>query len=99
MVSACKPKEFPSNVGRLCRCVALILLVGQTSSALQIVPKRGTGWGYNDQGVKAELKLLPLTWWYNWGNGIPDGIAADVKVRHCFHACTKSSLPCRPARG
>ena len=45
--------------------------------------KRGCGWGYTAQNVSAELEALPVQWWYNWGNGIPDPAAeAFTAVRH-----------------
>ena len=37
--------------------------------------KRGGGWGYTAQNVSNELQAMPVQWWYNWGNGIPDPAA------------------------
>lgn len=30
--------------------------------------KRGTGWGYHDTNVAADMSILTVEWWYNWGS-------------------------------
>jgi hypothetical protein len=55
--------------------------------------KRGTGWGFNASGVANELTVLPVSWWYNWGNYNPDPVSADfsqviphLSIRACLSA-------------
>lgn len=71
---------------KLTRCIQYLLLVcvfeadlstAQTISKLG-PKKRGGGWGYTAQDVGGELQAMPVRWWYNWGNGIPDSAAQAV---------------------
>ena len=73
---------------RLTRCFQylLLLVVGilyADMSAAQTLSKlgskkRGGGWGYTAPDVSGELEAMPVQWWYNWGNGIPDPAAQAV---------------------
>ena len=64
-------------------CLAAALYC--STSLAQPIAKRGTGWDYRSTTVGPELDALPsLSWFYNWGNGIPDtaGLTADqVRAR------------------
>ena len=66
------------------------VLLAELSSS-QPIPKlgpkkRGGGWGYTAQNVSAELEAMPVQWWYNWGNGIPDpAVHALTEVRFPLH--------------
>ncbi len=72
--------------GRLTQCSQCLFLLGVLAadlSAAQTVSnlgpnKRGGGWGYTAQDVSGELQAMPVQWWYNWGNGIPDPAAQAV---------------------
>ena len=62
----------------LLNCVLLAELLA-TESIPKLGPKkRGGGWGYTAQNVSGELEAMPVQWWYNWGNGIPDPAAQAV---------------------
>lgn len=53
--------------------------------SLPVTSKRGTGWGFNATGLAPELRALPVSWWYNWGNYNPDAEAvatSKVKMAH-----------------
>lgn len=54
-------------------CASLASLLGEDLSTL----KRGSGWGWPSKTVGAELKALPVAWWYDWGNYIPDESAQN----------------------
>jgi hypothetical protein len=71
------------NPGKTCLCCLMLWvllemhLASAQNSTSSAPKKRGTGWGYTAQNVSSELQALPVSWWYNWGNGIPD---ADAKA-------------------
>lgn len=80
------------NLGKPClRCLMLWVLLEMHLASAQnftsLAPKkRGTGWGYTAQNVSSELQALPVSWWYNWGNGIPDA-AAEATAAVSFSVC------------
>ena len=55
--------------------VSLASLLGEEQSEEKT--KRGGGWGFPSKTVGAELRAIPVQWWYNWGNYIPDTDAAN----------------------
>ena len=67
------------------------LSTAQTISEVGL-KKRGGGWGYTAQDVAGELQAMPVRWWYNWGNGIPDPTAqAETAVRHLLGIAVEES--------
>lgn len=80
------------NLGKPClRCLIVWVLLEMHFASAQdstgLAPKkRGSGWGYTAQNVSNELQALPVSWWYNWGNGIPDA-AAEATTAVSFSIC------------
>lgn len=56
--------------------LSLASILGDNPSVAKA--KRGGGWGFPSKTVGAELLTLPVEWWYNWGNYIPNADAANV---------------------
>ena len=47
--------------------------------------KRGTGWGYHDTNVAADMSVLTVDWWYNWGSDTGQRGEFEQRRRVCFH--------------
>ncbi len=63
--------------------------------------KRGGAWGFPSKTVGPELRAMPVDWWYNWGNYIPDVDAANITkvIPKCYlklhlHFCIQSQDIC-----
>ena len=56
--------------------LSLAALLGEEPSVAKA--KRGGAWGFPSKTVGAELTSMPVEWWYNWGNYIPNADAAKL---------------------
>lgn len=77
--------------------VSLASLLGEEQTLSRT--KRGGGWGFPSKTVGAELRTIPVEWWYNWGNYIPDTDAANftqVLAGAGIAARPGSCDPCSP---
>jgi len=63
---------------------------GRRSQALsrseQALTKRGTGWGYTDPAVGADLAVLDVAWWYNWVRQTPRQPRAGARCAFLWFA-------------
>ena len=100
------------TVSRRVLCLLLICVLGPGSSVTQSISKlgpkkRGGGWGYTAHNVSGELEAMPVRWWYNWGNGIPNPAAQALTAVQISlssphwggkrqHNCCCPSLPSGP---
>ena len=83
------PRTLNVRLTRCFQCLVLLGILYADLSATQTISKlgpkkRGGGWGYTAQDVSGELEAMPVQWWYNWGNGIPDPAAQAVTAVNSY---------------